>query len=254
MTPQEAALDLAVALGLSAIVGFERQWRNRLAGLRTNTLVALGAASFVVFAQLYPGETSPTRVAAQVVSGIGFLGAGLIFREGLSVRGLNTAATLWCSAAIGVLSGSGHPLYAAIATGFVVFVNLLLRPIVNFINSQPLTATELEVGYRLSVTCRSPDEAHIRALLLQGLAGGALALRRLESTDLDATGRVAVTAFVTASQRVDTDVEKIVGRLSLEPTVSAARWQAETRIGSDAHEEAGPSSLGPNVSAAPMKE
>ncbi len=82
MTPQEAAFDLAAAFCLSAIIGFERQWRNRLAGLRTNTLVALGAASFVVFAQLYPEEASPTRVAAQVVSGIGFLGAGLIFREG----------------------------------------------------------------------------------------------------------------------------------------------------------------------------
>ena len=236
MTPEQAAFNLAVALGLSAVIGFERQWRNRLAGLRTNTLVALGAATFVVFEQLFPDESSPTRVAAQVVSGIGFLGAGLIFREGLSVRGLNTAATLWCSAAIGVLAGAGYPLYAAIATGFVVFVNLLLRPIVNFINRQPLTATELEVAYLLSVTCRSPDEAHIRALLLQGLAGSALALRRLDSTDLEGsgrlegTGRVVVVAFVTASHRVDTDIEKIVGRLSLEPTVSAARWQADVRI------------------------
>jgi hypothetical protein len=88
----QAAINLAVAFCLSAAIGFERQWRNRLAGLRTNTLVALGAASFVVFAALVPGEASPTRVAAQVVSGIGFLGAGLIFREGMSVRGLNTAA------------------------------------------------------------------------------------------------------------------------------------------------------------------
>src|SRR6201985_2070351 len=167
MSIEQAAINLAVAFCLSAIIGFERQWRNRLAGLRTNTLVALGAATFVVFAQLYPEEASPTRVAAQVVSGIGFLGAGLIFREGLSVRGLNTAATLWCSAAIGVIAGGGYPLYATIATGFVVFVNLLLRPIVNFINRQALTATELEIGYMISVTCRSPDEAHIRALLLQ---------------------------------------------------------------------------------------
>jgi putative Mg2+ transporter-C (MgtC) family protein len=85
----------SVACGLSAVIGFERQWRNRVAGLRTNTLVALGSASFVIFKSLVPGESSPTRVAAQVVSGIGF--AGLIFREGASVRGLNTAATVWCS-------------------------------------------------------------------------------------------------------------------------------------------------------------
>jgi putative Mg2+ transporter-C (MgtC) family protein len=223
----QAALNLAVALGLSAVIGFERQWRNRLAGLRTNILVALGAASFVVFEQLIDDQSSPTRVAAQVVSGIGFLGAGLIFREGLSVRGLNTAATLWCSAAIGVIAGAGYPLYAALATGFVVFVNWLLRPIVSFINRQPLTSSELETGYRVSVTCRSPDEAHVRALLLQGLAGCGLALRRLDSIDLEDSARVLVTAFTTTSHRVDAEVEKIVGRLSLEPTVSAARWQAE---------------------------
>ena len=150
MPIEQAAINLAVALGLSAVIGFERQWRNRLAGLRTNTLVSLGAATFVIFAAVVPGDASPTRVAAQVVSGIGFLGAGLIFREGLNVRGLNTAATLWCSAAIGVLAGGGYLLYPTVATGFVVFVNLLLRPIVNFINRQPLTSTELEIGYIVS--------------------------------------------------------------------------------------------------------
>jgi len=237
---EQAAINLAVALGLSALIGFERQWRNRLAGLRTNTLVALGAASFVIFAGLIPGEASPTRVAAQVVSGVGFLGAGLIFREGLSVRGLNTAATLWCSAAVGVLAGAGYPLFAAVATGFFVFVNLLLRPIISFINRQPLSSTELEVGYLVAVTCRSPEEAHVRALLLQGLAGCGLALRRLDSNDLEGTGRVAVTAFMTAPGRLDAEVEKIVGRLSLEPTVSAARWQAEIQLDSESRQSPPP--------------
>jgi len=227
---EQATINLAVALGLSAVIGFERQWRNRLAGLRTNTLVALGAATFVIFAALIPGEASPTRVAAQVVSGIGFLGAGLIFREGLSVRGLNTAATLWCSAAIGVLAGAGYLLYATVATGFVVFVNLLLRPSVSFINRQPFTATEIETGYLVSVTCRGDDEAHIRALLLQGLASCGLALRRLDSTNLEGTAHVAVSALVSASQRIDAEVERIVGRLSLEQTVSAARWQVEAQL------------------------
>ncbi len=238
---QQAAIDLAVAGGLSSLIGFERQWRNRLAGLRTNTLVALGAASFVIFEGLVPGDASPSRVAAQVVSGIGFLGAGLIFREGLSVRGLNTAATIWCSAAVGVLAGASYPAYAALATGFVLFVNLLLRPIVTFINRQPIMGGgEVEVGYLVSVTCRSPDEAHVRALLLQGLAGCGLALRRLDSNDVEGTGRVVVTAVMTASHRVDADVEKIVGRLSLEPTVSAARWQAEIHFDAEGRQSLGP--------------
>ena len=223
---EQAAINLASAVVLGSVIGFERQWRNRLAGHRTNTLVALGAASFVVFEELVADTSSPTRVAAQVVSGIGFLGAGVIIREGLNVRGLNTAATLWCSAAIGVLAGAGYAGYAAIATAFVVFVNLLLRPIVSFINRQPLVSTELEIGYFVSITCRGEDEAQIRALLLQSLATSGLLLRRLDSSDLDGSTRVVVTAFVRAHQRVDTEVEKIVGRLSLEPTVSAARWQA----------------------------
>jgi putative Mg2+ transporter-C (MgtC) family protein len=122
--------------------------------------------------------------------------------------------------------------YAAVATGFILFVNLLLRPIAAFINRQPLMAAEIDVGYSVSVTCRSPDEAHIRALLLQ-LASSGLVLRRLESNDLEGTGRVAVTALVTASSRIDADVEKIVGRLSLEQTVSAVRWQAELHFESD---------------------
>jgi putative Mg2+ transporter-C (MgtC) family protein len=202
-------------------------------------LVALGSASFVIFEALMPGDSSPTRVAAQVVSGIGFLGAGLIFREGLSVRGLNTAATIWCSAAVGVLAGASYPAYAALATGFVLFVNLLLRPIAMFFNRQPLMGSEIEVGYLVSVTCRSPDEAHVRALLLQGLAGCGLALRRLDSNDVEGTGRVVVTSLMTASHRVDADVEKIVGRLSLEPTVSAARWQAEIHFDAEGRQSLG---------------
>src|SRR6202044_1494515 len=109
----QTALNLGFATLLGACIGVERQWRQRMAGLRTNTLVAIGAASFVIFEGLFPDDGSPTRVAAQVVSGIGFLGAGIIFREGLHVTGLNTAATLWCSAAVGLLAGSGHPLHAA---------------------------------------------------------------------------------------------------------------------------------------------
>jgi putative Mg2+ transporter-C (MgtC) family protein len=121
----------------------------------------------------------------------------------------------------------------------VVFVNLLLRPIVSFINRQPLTSTELEIGYLVSLTCRAADEAHVRALLLQGLVGSGLALRGLDSNDLNGGGRVAVMAHLTASHRIDADVEKIVGRLSLEPTITAARWQAELQLDSESQTSLG---------------
>ncbi len=220
----QTAIGLGMATLMGACIGFERQWRQRMAGLRTNTLVAIGAASFVVFSGLFPGEDSPTRMAAQVVSGIGFLGAGIIFREGLHVTGLNTAATLWCSAAVGLLAGSGHPLHAALSTGFVVLVNLTLRPLVRIINRQPITQAETDLHYRVRVVCRSPEEAHVRALLLQSTGNGQLSLRRLDSTDLEESGRVEVTAQLTAPSKSDAILEQVVGRLSLEPTVSAASW------------------------------
>jgi putative Mg2+ transporter-C (MgtC) family protein len=223
----QAAISLGMATLMGACIGFERQWRQRMAGLRTNTLVAIGAASFVIFESLFPDDGSPTRMAAQVVSGIGFLGAGIIFREGLHVTGLNTAATLWCSAAVGLLAGSGHPLHAALATSFVVLVNLTLRPLVRIINRQPFTQTETDFHYRVRVVCRNPEEAHVRALLLQSTGSGQLSLRRLDSTDLEESGRVEVTAQLTAPSKNDAILEQVVGRLSLEPSVSAASWSVE---------------------------
>lgn len=220
----QATISLGIATLMGAIIGFERQWRQRMAGLRTNTLVAIGAASFVIFSGLFPGEDSPTRMAAQVVSGIGFLGAGIIFREGLHVTGLNTAATLWCSAAVGLLAGSGHPLHAALATGFVVFVNLTLRPLVRIINRQPIMQGEADTHYHVRVVCRNAEEAHVRALLLQSTGNGQLSLRRLDSTDLGESGRVEVTARLSSHAKNDVVLEQVVGRLSLESTVSAASW------------------------------
>lgn len=218
-------LHLLVALGLGAAIGLERQWRQRLAGLRTNTLVALGAAAFVVFSIGTPGEASPTRVAAQVVSGIGFLGAGIIFREGFNVRGLNTAATLWCSAAVGVLSGAGAFLLAAVVAGLVILTNLALRPLAALVNRQPWLAPETDSAYAITILCRAPQEAHIRALLLQGLASAGLRLRGLDSHDLEEADKVEIAARVHADQRADRTLEQIIGRISLEPGVTAARWR-----------------------------
>ena len=226
----QAALNLGTAVALGAVIGFERQWRQRLAGLRTNTLVALGAASFVVYENLFSAETNITRVAARVVSGIGFLGAGIIFREGLNVRGLNTAATLWCSAAVGVLAGGGALPYAALAAAMVIVVNLLLRPLVQRINRQPLASAEIASRYVVNVVCRGDTEAHVRALLLQGLTAGGIRLHRLDSSNIEDSDRVEVLAELSADRQSDSVLEQIVGRLSLEPSVTAARWRVETAI------------------------
>jgi putative Mg2+ transporter-C (MgtC) family protein len=226
---QPAALNLLAALLLGGLIGFERQWRQRLAGLRTNTLVALGAAIFVVFESQFD-STSPTRVAAQVVTGIGFLGAGVIWKDGVNVGGLNTAATLWCSGAVGLLAGSGHWRLGLVAVALVIMVNLVLRPLVRLINRQPIESAEVEYSYTVNVTCRSAEEAKIRALLVEGFGTDDLHLRELESADIEGSDKVGVIAALTSEKRNDLALEQIVGRLSLEPSVSAARWSRAATI------------------------
>lgn len=215
---------LLAAVTFGAMIGIERQWRQRMAGLRTNALVALGAASFTVFAALTPDEISPTRVAAQVVSGIGFLGAGVILREGLNVRGLNSAATLWCAAAVGLLAGGAHYVPAAMTTLLIIGTNLFLRPLVRHINTTLPPPDEIELRYRVKIRARATDEAHVRALLLQGVAGTSLRLERLESRDVDEGSRVEVIAGMRSETKGSALLETLVGRLSLEPGVSAASW------------------------------
>src|SRR5271154_396107 len=184
---------LGLALALGSVIGFERQWNQKMAGLRTNALVALGACGFVVFSGVV-GQGDPTRVAAQVVSGIGFLGAGIIMREGVNIHGLNTAATLWCSAMVGTFAGGGFWAPSAAAAGFVVMTNLFLRPLVQKLNRRALNATDAETHYTVALTCKNSEEAHIRSLLLHALSQAGLGLRRINSEDIPETSKVSVTA------------------------------------------------------------
>lgn len=133
----EALLRLSIACALGAAIGFEREIRDREAGIRTHLLVSLGSALFTIVsaygfhAFLASGDnivrTDPTRIAAQIVTGIGFLGAGAIIREGLSIRGLTTAATLWVVAAIGMACGAGYYWPAAAATVLTILALWPLR-------------------------------------------------------------------------------------------------------------------------------
>lgn len=134
----DTSLSFLTAFILGALIGFERQYRQRTAGLRTNVLVALGAAIFVDIAISLHGTDGAVRVIAYVVSGIGFLGAGVIMRQEGNIHGLNTAATLWCSAAVGAAAGADLILEAVLATLFILAANTLLRPIVQAIDRRPL--------------------------------------------------------------------------------------------------------------------
>jgi putative Mg2+ transporter-C (MgtC) family protein len=220
---------LGLALLLGCAIGFERQWHQKMAGLRTNALVALGSCGFVVFSGMV-GQGDPTRVAAQVVSGIGFLGAGIILREGINVHGLNTAATLWCSAMVGTFAGGGFWVPSVAAAGFVIATNLFLRPLVQRLNTRVMMSPDAETHYTVEITCKGAEEAHMRSLLLHALSQVGLGLRRLDSEDIPDTSKVAVTAQAVAAKRNDSALEQIVGRLSLEPHVTAATWQVDRTV------------------------
>ena len=137
MCLSEFTIRLSFAFILGSLIGIERQWRQRKAGLRTNTLVSTGSALFVMLSVMTENDTSPTRIAAQVVSGIGFLGAGVIMRDGMNVRGLDTAATLWCSAAVGTLTGAGLLAESVIGSIFILIANTVLRPIAHRVDESP---------------------------------------------------------------------------------------------------------------------
>ena len=121
------AVGLIAAVVFGALIGLERQLRKHPAGLHTNALVALGAAAYVIAGVLIGDNTGPARVAGQVVTGVGFLCAGLIWHEGGTVRGMNTAATVWCSCAVSVLAGFGMIAWAAAVTALIVLANIGLH-------------------------------------------------------------------------------------------------------------------------------
>ena len=161
------ALKIGVALGLGMVIGLERQLRQHTAGLRTNTLVCLGAALFVSLSYSVGTNIDPTRVAGQVVTGIGFLGGGVIFKEGLErARAGHGRARSGSAAAVGVLAGAGLLLEASIGTAAVLFVHLALRPLVYLLDKQTKMTAEIETSYRMTVECSCEQSALIRAMFI----------------------------------------------------------------------------------------
>lgn len=166
----DSLLSLTAAFVCGAVIGFERQYRQRTAGLRTNVLVAVGAAIFVDMANRLTGQEGAVHVVAYVVSGIGFLGAGVIMREEGNVRGLNTAATLWGSAAVGACAGADLLLEAVLGTLFVLATNTLLRPVVNQINRKPIDTLRVEATTTIYVIAPRQHQKEALALLESMLA------------------------------------------------------------------------------------
>ncbi len=226
----EFILRLLTAFSCGVAIGIERQLRQRTAGLRTITLVTSGACLFVTLGVLTGnGVAGVTQIAAYVVSGVGFLGGGVIMRDKGSIQGINTAATLWCSAAVGVLSGSGHYLPALAGTVVVLLVNTVLRSLSHAINATPVSNADLIREYQITVICLAADEIHVRTLLSNSMYAKPLSFQSLTSEDVEQEGaveRIKVTATLKLHPKDQAKLEQIASRMSMEKSISSVSWTA----------------------------
>ncbi|KAA0571150.1 methyltransferase [Azospirillum palustre] len=220
-------IRFALAFILGALIGFERQYRQRTAGLRTNVLVAVGAAAFAEIGMRLLGPEGATRIVAYVVSGIGFLGAGVIMKEGTNVRGLNTAATLWCSAAVGACSGCGLPLEAVMLTFFVLAGNTLLRPLVNYVNRLPIDERVTEALYRVHVVADPDGLSDVRDALASELEALDYPIRDIELLS-ESEEQVELAAVLVPTTANPGELDRAVLNLEKTPGIKSATWTVST--------------------------
>lgn len=223
------ALSLAVAFCLGTLIGFERQWRQRSAGLRTTTLVATGAAAFTDLGLRLRGVEGATQIIAYVVSGIGFLGAGVILKDGTNIRGLNTAATLWCSAAVGAFCGGGLVLEGGVLTVFVLAGNTLLRPLVNYINRRPISESVTEALYTIHVVSESDAISDTRDLVFAQLEAARYPVHEVV-THPAGPGHVSLDAALVPNTAEPAELDAVVAAIERYPGIKSATWSVATTV------------------------
>ncbi len=233
-SPKEFALHLAVAAVLGALIGLERQMSRHPAGILTNLIVCVGAYSFTAFSFLVNVHDIKdiTRVAAQVVSGIGFLGAGVILREGGNIRGLNTAATVWASGAVGILCCLDNMLYAVMVAAAIVFLHLVLHPISHKIDKmrkydkRDKRNNEEEI-YRISVVCPEEDELEVRKNIMSIIKNEPDALlHTLETVNTEDDNR-KIRAYITTKTNNDSLIENLITKVGKNDSVMSAGWKVD---------------------------
>jgi putative Mg2+ transporter-C (MgtC) family protein len=218
-------VGVCVALVCGLAIGMERQFHQHPAGLRTNALVCVGAALFVSLSRMIDHEGSPTRIAAQVVSGIGFLGGGVILREGLNVKGMTTAATLWCSAAVGTLAGSGFAWEACFGTLTILVTNASLRPVSRWFDTR-VKPVDVETNYRLRIICGEPQHSLIRTVLMRHVdSHPGMVIQGISIHAAEEPGKTLVVAEIYSTVRDDRALEDVISRVNIEPSVTSASWE-----------------------------
>lgn len=224
LTISQFELRLFVALLLGTTIGFERQWRHKMAGVKTNALVSLGSALFILLGAKILGDSSgEARIAAQIVTGIGFLGAGAIMKEGFSVSGLNTAATIWCSGAVGCLAGLGLWYEASIGTFFVVISHLLLRPVENKIENRTFSNNNY-VRYKLLIKCGELAREEIRLNLHQIVEKSPTLKINNYNVEFTENDKVLIEITLKTTEKAETEIEKVNLMLNTLTDIQLISW------------------------------
>lgn len=219
--------DFVVRISLSVLLGFfiglERQLTGHPAGIRINVLICMGTSFFTLFPMLY-GSDQVFRVGSSIISGVGFLCSGVIFKDSGTVRGMNTAATLWCTAAIGILASTGRFTMAVSAAGILIGSNLILRPLARKLN--PIAVgDESEKEYCITVLCQEDAEQEIRLLLISSNSSKTLYLNHLESGDVVGDKVEIIAKYCSAGKPKSNVLEGIVGQALELPEVISAGWE-----------------------------
>lgn len=224
------AIRLAVAILLGFLVGLERQWTKHQAGILTNVIVCVGAYAYTAFSYVaQDGDIDVTRVAAQVASGIGFLGAGLILRDGTKISGLSTAATIWATAAVGILCTLPDIYYAIIVALAIVILHLVLHPLSVYVDKKnhynKERSARKECTYKISVLCKESSEIDIRSHLIKTIREkNDVLLHNLESNDSE-NGDVKIKAYITTAKKNNDVVESIIVHIGKDEGIISAGWK-----------------------------
>ena len=211
---------IVLSLILGFLIGLERQLTGHPAGIRINVLICMGTSFFTLFPMIH-GSDQVFRVSSAIISGVGFLCSGVIFKENGSVRGMNTAATLWCSAAIGILATADTIVWAIAATAVLIVSNLVLRPLAQKINVGGYSEDH-EKEYRISVICLDPAEPEIRQMIISSKT---LFLRNLKSGDVVGGKTEVIAEFCSVGKSKNHLVESMVSTILKNPKVVSAGWE-----------------------------
>jgi putative Mg2+ transporter-C (MgtC) family protein len=225
VTITQFELRLLVALILGTAIGFERQWRHKMAGLKTNALVSLGSALFMLLGSKIFGDSSgEARIAAQIVTGIGFLGAGAIMKEGFSVSGLNTAATIWCSGAVGCLAGLGFWYEASIGTFFVIVSHLILKPVETKIENRTFSNTSNFIRYKLLIKCGLDMKNEVRNNVFKIADKSNNIKVNTYNVEYAENNKVSIDVSIKALEKADNLINEINDMLNTLPNIQLVRW------------------------------